>query len=294
MNQNDFGKSGLMNRIAIVTDSAAGLSKEYIDRHDIRVLPMSVVIDGKAYREGVDAQTEEIYDMLKDSGEGAKTSQPLFGEFMEVYETLDKDDSYDAIVAIHASSELTGTYQSSLSASAEVGKTVHVIDSRIGSYPLGKMIDSVVEARSSDEALPDVVQRVKDMAQQAQLYLLPQSFGQMRKSGRLSASQSMLASLLNIHLKLMFEDGKVIVGEKVRTKKKLINAMMNKLEEHVKEDAVRTLAIVHAGNEALVHDWKERIEARLENLELVVEPLVPVAGVHTGYGTVGFGFIKGY
>src|SRR5699024_11811273 len=101
-------------------------------------------------------------------------SQPLFAELLVMYESLNKDKRYDSIVAIHASSELTGTYQSSLSASAEVQKTLHVIDSRIGSYPLGKMIDTVVEARSSDEPLPDVVQRVKDMAQQAQLYLLPQ------------------------------------------------------------------------------------------------------------------------
>lgn len=283
-----------MNKIAIVTDSASGLSQEYIEQHDIKVLPMSVIIDGRAYRENVDASTEEIYSMLKDSGEGAKTSQPPIGEFIEIYEALDKDDAYDSIVAIHASSELTGTYQSSLSASEDVGKPVHVIDSRIGSYPLGKMVKTVVEARESDEALLDVVQRVKDMTQQAQLFLLPQSFGQLRKSGRISASQSMLASLLNIHLKLMFDDGKVIVGEKVRTKKKLINAVMNKLEEHVKEDAVRTLAIVHAGNESLVNEWKERVEARLDNLELIIEPLVPVAGVHTGHGTVGFGFIKGY
>lgn len=283
-----------MNKMAIVTDSAAGLSQEYIDQHDIKVLPMSVIIDGKAYRENVDASTEDIYNMLRDSGEGAKTSQPTMGEFMEIYEALDKDDAYDSIVAIHASSELTGTYQSSLSASEDIGKTVHVIDSRIGSYPLGKMIKTVVEARGSDEPLLEVVQRVKDMTHQAQLYLLPQSFGQLKKSGRISTSQSMLASLLNIHLKLMFEEGKVVVGEKVRTKKKLINAVMNKLEEHAKEDAVRTLAIVHAGNESLINDWKERIESRLDNLELIVEPLVPVAGVHTGHGTVGFGFIKGY
>src|SRR5699024_12548945 len=127
----------------------------------------------------------ENYDMLKDSGEGAKTSQPLFGEFMEMYESLDKDERYDSIVAIHASSELTGTYQSSLSASAEVQKTLHVIDSRIGSYPLGKMIDTVVEARSSDERLPDVVQRVQDMAKQAQRYLPPQRVGQLSKSVRI-------------------------------------------------------------------------------------------------------------
>lgn len=283
-----------MKKIAIVTDSASGLSQEYIDQHDIRVLPMSVIVDGKAYRENVDASTEEIYNMLKNSGEGAKTSQPPIGEFIEMYEALDNDEAYDSIVAIHASSELTGTYQSSLSASEDISKPVYVIDSRIGSYPLGKMVKTVAEARESDEPLPDVVERVKDMAENAQLFLLPQSFGQLRKSGRVSASQSMLASLLNIHLKLMFDDGKVVVGEKVRTKKKMVNAVMNKLEEHVKEDAVRTLAIVHAGNESLVNDWKERVEARLGDLELIIEPLVPVAGVHTGHGTIGFGFIKGY
>ncbi|WP_411843465.1 DegV family protein [Salinicoccus sp. HZC-1] len=283
-----------MKKIAIVTDSASGLSQEYIDQHDIKVLPMSVIVDGKAYRENVDASTEEIYNMLKNSGEGAKTSQPPIGEFIEMYEALDNDEAYDSIVAIHASSELTGTYQSSLSASEDVSKPVHVIDSRIGSYPLGKMVKTVAEARESDEPLPDVVERVKDMAENAQLFLLPQSFGQLRKSGRVSASQSMLASLLNIHLKLMFDDGKVVVGEKVRTKKKLVNAVMNKLEEHVKEDAVRTLAIVHAGNESLINEWKERVESRLGDLELIIEPLVPVAGAHTGHGTVGFGFIKGY
>lgn len=282
-----------MQKIAIVTDSAAGLGHEYTDEHDIRVLPMTVIIDGRAYRDGMDKTTEEVYDMLEESGEGAKTSQPNIGEFIDVYEALDDDDRYDAIIAIHASSELTGTYQSSISASEDVSKPVHVIDSRIGSYPMARMIQAAVEGRNSDEALVDIVQKVKDMTSGAQLYLLPQSFSQLRKSGRLSASQSMLASLLNIHIKLMFDDGKVIVGEKVRTKKKMINATMDKLEEHVKQDAVKTLAIVHAGNETLIKEWKERVENRLSGIDLVVQPLVTVAGVHAGHGTIGFGFIKG-
>src|SRR5699024_2295361 len=122
---------------------------------------MTVIIDGQAYRDGIEKTTEEVYEMLRESGEGAKTSQPTTGEFIQVYEALDNDDRYDAIIAIHASSELTGTYQSSIIASEAGSKPVHVIDSRIGSYPMAKMIQSAVDGRNSDEALADIVQKVK-------------------------------------------------------------------------------------------------------------------------------------
>ncbi|MFB9859558.1 DegV family protein [Salinicoccus siamensis] len=282
-----------MKKTAIVTDSSSGVEKEYAEEHDVFVLPMSVIIDGVAYRDGVDATTEEIYDMLKQSGEGAKTSQPTIGEFMEIYEKIEMDDSFDSIIAIHASSELTGTYQSSLSASENIDKPVHVIDSRIGSYPMKQMVEHAVDSKGSDKGIEEVVKEIQGMTDHTQLYLLPKSFNQMRKSGRVSASQSMLASVLNIHLKLEFDDGRVVIGEKIRTKKKIINNVMEKLEEYVKEKSVSTIAIVYAGGIDLTEEWKERLETHLPDVKLVIEPLVTVAGVHAGHGTIGFGFTKG-
>jgi DegV family protein with EDD domain len=287
-------KEGInMKKIAVVTDSASGVDQAYREKHDVKVLPMSVIIDGVAYRDGIDATTEEIYDMLKESGEGAKTSQPTIGEFMEIYEAIEADDEYEAVISVHASSELTGTYQSSLSASEDMSKPVYVIDSRIGSYPMKQMVEHAVESRESDKDIEEVVEEIREMTRSTQLYLLPQSFNQMRKSGRVSASQSMLASVLNIHLKLEFDDGKVVVGEKLRTKKKIYNAVLANLEEHVKEEGVKTLGLVHAGSASLVDEWKKKIKERLPDVNLMVEPLVTVAGVHTGHGTIGFGFIKG-
>lgn len=282
-----------MKKIAVVTDSASGVDQAYREKHDVKVLPMSVIIDGVAYRDGIDATTEEIYDMLKESGEGAKTSQPTIGEFMEIYEAIEADDEYEAVISVHASSELTGTYQSSLSASEDMSKPVYVIDSRIGSYPMKQMVEHAVESRESDKDIEEVVEEIREMTRSTQLYLLPQSFNQMRKSGRVSASQSMLASVLNIHLKLEFDDGKVVVGEKLRTKKKIYNAVLANLEEHVKEEGVKTLGLVHAGSASLVDEWKKKIKERLPDVNLMVEPLVTVAGVHTGHGTIGFGFTKG-
>jgi len=282
-----------VKKYAIITDSASGLEQSFIEEHDIKVLPMSVIIDGIAYKDGVDKSITEIYNLLKESGEGAKTSQPTIGEFMDVYEEVEQDDRYDSVISIHASSELTGTYQSALSVSKEISKPAAVIDSRIGSYPMRKMIMRAVEGRKNGETLDEVEAGIAKMIKNAQLYLLPHSFSQMRKSGRVSASQSVLATLLQVQIKLEFEQGKVIVGHKVRTKKKMISHVLQTLENHVKDDAIKTLAIVYAGHESLASEWKKNIHERLPNLNLVFEPLVSVAGVHAGHGTIGFGLIKG-
>lgn len=282
-----------MKNYAIVTDSAAGLEQSFIDEHDIKVLPMSVIVEGIAYKEGLDKSVAEIYDLLEESGEGAKTSQPTIGEFMEIFNEIEENDEYDSIISIHASSELTGTYQSALSVSEEIDKPVTVIDSKIGSYPMRQMIVRAVEGRKNGEALEAVEAGVSEIINKSQLYLMPYSFSQLRKSGRVSASQSVLASLLRVQLMLEFEDGKVVVGHKVRTKRKMVSHILQAIENHVREDGLKTLSVVYAGHELLVDEWKGLIRENFPDLKVVSEPLVTVAGVHVGHGTIGFGLVKG-
>lgn len=282
-----------MKNYAIVTDSAAGLTQAFIDEHDIKVLPMSVIVEGIAYKEGVDKSVAEIYELLKESGEGAKTSQPTIGEFMEIFKGIEEDDQYDSVISIHASSELTGTYQSALSVSEEIEKPVTVIDSKIGSYPMKQMVIRAVRGRENGEDLEEVEAEINEIIRNSQLYLIPHSFSQMKKSGRVSASQSMLASLLKVQLKLEFEDGKVVVGHKVRTRKKMVSHMLELMENHMKEDGLETLSIIHAGHRSLADEWERVIRTSMPDLKLVFEPLVTVAGVHLGHGTVAFGLVKG-
>lgn len=281
-----------MKKLAIVTDTASGITTEFAEKFDIKVLPMTVIIDGVAYREGIDATTEEIYEKLSVSGEGAKTSQPTIGEFIEVYDEIEQNPDYDAVIAIHASSDLTGTYQSSLSASQECTKPVSIIDSSRGSYPLYKMIEAAIESRETDESLEALTTRIKEISKNSQLYILPKSFNQLRKSGRVSASQSMLATLLNIQLQLEFDGGKIVIGEKVRTRRKMSQLLLSKLDRHVDEDGVKTIAILYAGAKSLTDEWASMLKERFHSIELVFQPFVPVAGVHTGHGTIAFSYIK--
>ncbi len=207
-----------MKKIAWITDSSSGLSKEFAEKHNIYILPLNVIINGKTYREDVDLTKEEFYQLLQKHGDGAKTSQPAFGDFVELYEKLKKE--YDCGIALHASSQLTGTYQSSVSASELTGFEVEVIDSKIGDFALGKMIKNGLEMHRNGKSFQQIVEKIRDLPKLAQMYLMPQSFEQMRKSGRVTTTQSIFASLLNIHVILGFDNGKVVIKDKVRIKKK--------------------------------------------------------------------------
>src|SRR5690625_2220958 len=118
-----------MQKLAWITDSTCGLSNEFIRENNIHVLPISVIVNYVSYKEDYECTRNTFYKLLQEHGEGATTSQPAFGKFINLYNKL--KEKYDFGIAIHASSELTGTYESSIMAAKQTGFPVEVIDSKI-------------------------------------------------------------------------------------------------------------------------------------------------------------------
>ncbi|WP_440897234.1 DegV family protein [Amphibacillus sp. Q70] len=279
-----------MKKIAWITDSTCGLSQEFIDQHNIFVLPMIVIINNISYREDIDVTKDEVYALLSQFGEGAKTSQPPFGEFIELYKKLKNE--YELGIALHASSELTGTYQSSISAAKMEEFPVEVIDSKMGSYALGKMIRNGIKMEQEGVPYKDIVAKLKTYPKKAEMYLLPKSFEQMKRSGRVSTTQAVFANLLNINLILQFDNGKVIVESKIRSQKKAVQHLFQKVEEVYKTGNIKELGIMHAGAKEIANQWKEELKKLHKNLKIKIEPLVPVAGIHAGHGTMAISWLK--
>src|SRR5690625_4016826 len=115
-----------MKKIAWITESTCLLSRHFIEENNLYVLALSVIVNGVSYKEDVEITKEEFYEVLRKHVEGAKTSQRAFGEFIELYENLKSE--YDCGIAIHASSALTGIYDSSINASKQKVFSVKVID----------------------------------------------------------------------------------------------------------------------------------------------------------------------
>src|SRR5690625_6763904 len=109
----------------------------------------------------------------------------------------------------------------------------------MGAYALGKMIRLGIEHEKSGMSYEEIVRTVRTYPDRAEMYLLPANMDQLRKSGRVSTPQAIFASLLNINLLLKFQNGKVIVDEKIRTKvkakKRLFQIIKERSEEHTSE-----------------------------------------------------------
>lgn len=278
-----------MKKCAWITDSTCGLSEEFIKENNIYVLPLSVIVNNVSYREDIEITKDEFYEKLKEHGVGAKTSQPAFGEFINLYEELKK--KYDYGIAIHASSKLTGTYDSSKNASRQTGFSVEVIDSKIGAYALGKMIRNGLAFEEQGKSYEEIVDVLRTYPDKTEMYLLPASLEQLKRSGRVSTPQAIFASLLNINLLLRFQQGKVVVDEKIRTKKRAKNRLFQIIADSIEKHQLKEICVMHAGVKEVALNWKEELEKIHNQIKVQTETLVPVAGVHTGYGTMAVSWL---
>lgn len=278
-----------MKKYAWITDSASGLSKKFIQENNIFVLPLNVIIDGVSYKEDVDITKDHFYEKLKQKNIDAKTSQPVFGDFIKLFNEL--KEKYDGGIAVHASSALTGTYQSAKSAAAQTGFPVLAIDSKIGAYPLGQMIKNGIQLVKQGLSYEKIVDALKTYPGKSEMFILPSNLEQLKKSGRVSNAQSIFASLLNIHLLLRVDQGKVVVAEKIRTKTRAKNRLFQIIENAVNKYQLREICIMHAGVLEKALSWKAELEKMHQRTKVKIETLVPVAGVHTGFGTMAVSWL---
>ena len=194
----------MTKKIAWITDTAAQLDESFIQKHNVHILPLSVVFADGVFKETVDMTQDEFYDKLRVAKTHPKTSQPAIGEMVALYEKL-QEQGYDCAIALHVSSGLSGTFDSSQSAAQMVDFKVYPIDSKIGSYPMIKMIEIGNELIEKGHDVEEVVAAIKKMTENSKLSFIPANLNQLHKSGRVSGTQAFLSNLLNIKVVISFD-----------------------------------------------------------------------------------------
>ncbi|ETI67126.1 degV family protein [Neobacillus vireti LMG 21834] len=276
-------------KIAWITDTTASLSKEFIEQHHIHVIPLHVVINDQFYKETIDISEQEFYDRMKNEDGKFQTSQTAICDFVDLYKEL--KENYDFGIAIHASSLLTGTYQASVMAAEMEDFKLFAIDSQTGSYPLSYLIKKGIELTEQGIEASEVVRQLNALRDHTRLYLVPSNLDQLHKSGRVSGSQKLIASLFNIKPILSIEEGAAKIKDKVRTDKKALAWLVNKLKEDLETKSVRKIAIVHANDLNRATALEIYLNETFPTIETEILMLITVAGVHTGVGTIGLSWV---
>lgn len=272
-------------KTAWVTDSTAYLDDELRNHPDLYTIPLTILLDGEEYADGIDLTSAQLFERLKLLKNPPKTSQPSIGAFQVLYERLSKD--YDQVVAVLLSGKLSGTVSSSEQAAKLVEIPVITFDSNILTYPMTALLKTgmtLLEAGASIESLIEQLEKIKKTNE---TYVLVGSLEQLHRSGRMSGLKFFLGSMLNVKPIISIVDGALSVKEKARSEKKAKEKILDYLRSSYEQHHFKEVYILYGLHEEHAFAWEDELRKEFPELGIIRCPLGAVIGVHAGENTLG-------
>src|SRR5699024_728796 len=222
--------------------------------------------DDISYREEIDLTTEDFYQKMKESEDLPTTSQPAIGDIVHKLEELAKD--YDAVISIHLSSKISGTYHAVESAGEMIENNIKVypFDSQLSALPQGFLALEAAEMVSQGHTPDEIMEHLGKMKNSIRAYFMVDDLANLQRGRRLSNAQAIIGSLLQIKPILHFSDGVIVPFEKIRTRKKAVNRILEMLEEDLSNEKVAKIVFIHGNDEQAAIDLKEEFAEKYPDI----------------------------
>ncbi len=268
----------------LIADSTCNLSPDQIQKHNIRIAPISIQFGNETYEEDIDIDRNTFYQKIDEMGIIPTTAQPSPAWFSKFYEEIDREDE---ILVIAITEKHSGTYDSAILAKSMVPDAkVTVFDSATISMGTGWMVLEAARMRDQGKDLGSIIARLEHIRSTSTLYLTPETLKYLQMSGRVGALQSALGSLLSLKPIISVDDGLLEAKENVRTRGKAIEQLLTFTKEAMGDQPVNA-AVIHAHcpeeGEQVLAMTKERLNCQ----EVQFCDLVASLAVHGGPGILG-------
>jgi DegV family protein with EDD domain len=276
-------------KISIVTDSSAFIPAAIQTGLDITVIPLWLIWEDRNLRDGVDIQPAEFYRRLKGSATLPTTAQPTVQEFVDLFEKL--ASTSDAIVAVLASSKISGTVDSAKAAMAMLPEMpIHVVDSLSSSMGQGLIVLAAARTAAEGKSLDEVVRAAENMRAKSHLLFVVDTLEYLYKGGRVSGGKRLLGTALQIKPLLQFKDGLIVPLAQARTKRRAIDMLLGIVEERLAGSRMVEAAVVDIENPEEGEAVKQLIEDQFHPASVFRAGVSPVVGTHVGPGALGIAF----
>ena len=288
-----------MNNYVLSCCSTADLTKEHFQKRNISYICFHYELDGKQYADDL-GQTISFDDFYKKMTEGAdtKTSQVNVSEYEAYFEPFLKEGK--DIVHVTLSSGISGTYNSACIARNEMmeqypDRKIYIIDSLTASSGYGLFMDKLADLRDSGMSAEELAAWAEENKLHCHAWFFSSDLTFFVKGGRVSKTSGFVGNLLNICplLNVSFE-GKLVPRFKIRTKKKAIAAIVDKMVE-LAENGTDYNGKCYISNSACYEDAKavaDLIKDKFPKLngDVLINSIGTTIGSHTGPGTVALFF----
>lgn len=274
-----------MGNIQIVIDSMVDMPKDFIEKHNIIVVPLTIIFGNEEYRDGIDLTNVQFYEKLTQVDDLPKTSQISPNTFMEIFkESLDQGKE---ILCINGSSKASGTHQSAIIAKDSIGSDkIEVFDTMALSFGAGIFAYQAAKMVEEGKTLKEIIQDLNSIKMKVDHIFTVDTLEYLKKGGRLNPMKATVATMLNIKPILTVEDGLVESLDKVRGSKKVIGKMIELAKERGKTFENKVIGISHANCIDILELLKEQVIKDLKPREIVVTEIGCTIGTHAGPGTL--------
>jgi DegV family protein with EDD domain len=283
-----------MTKIAIVTDSTAYIPADLARALDISIIPQLMIWDERTLQDGIDIQPDEFYRRLRTSRSMPTTAQASVLTMQTIFQDLVERD-FD-VVGIFISGKLSGTLQSASQARqalAAAAERVTLVDSHTTALALGFIARAAARAARQGAGLRDCVALAEKAREHVGVYFAMDTLEFLHRGGRIGGAQRFFGSALNLKPILALKDGRVEAEDRVRTKHKAVDRVLELVREQVAGRTPLHLASLHADARPEAVALLERAAQELGASESILSSVSPVVGVHAGPGTVGLAFMAG-
>ena len=277
--------------VRIMADFAADIPKDFIEEHNLAVLPFYINVGDDSILADANYTPEKFYELIKSTDEIPKTSQPAPEVVENMFRELSKDG--EPVIYVSISANASGVFNTaSIIANnlKEEGKDITIIDSRSFSMGIGKPVIEAVLMAEAGAGKDEIVNFLTETYERDRVYFVVDDLTFLKKGGRIKATTAVIGELLDIKPILYSNDGLVEVYGKVRGLKKAISKIVDEVVEKMDNPEENEVIVLDA-------DAKDKAEIMVKLLEKKVNPkkismhqVGPVITCHAGLGVMGIYF----
>ncbi|GAA0228181.1 DegV family protein [Metaclostridioides mangenotii] len=254
-------------KIKLVCDSLCDIPKEIMEKEYIEIVPLTIMVDDKEFREGVDINKQEFYDLVKKINVIPKTSQATYMEFKEVFDKYIAE-GYE-IICLTGAANTSGTFQSATLAKNDTDQDkIHVFDTRNLSLGSGQYVIKACELLESGMDANEIVEELESIYSSVRLIFMPYTLNFLKKSGRVPITTALVGNMLNIKPIFFFDDGEAKLVNKVRGSKQVATKLVDMILELCKGKNIENMIFtIGCGDniediDKLEEEVKKRINCR--------------------------------
>ena len=283
-----------MSKVAVVTDSTSYIPKELREKYPITVVPQVIIWENVSYEDDVTMTPEQFYTRLRTTKVMTTTSQVSVVNMHKAFSAL-IDQGYE-VLGIFVSSKLSGTNQSAVLGRDQLtsGKDkVVIVDSETTAMALGFQVLAVARAAVDGASTADCKALAEKSRPYTGVYLTVETLEFLHRQGRIGGAQRFLGTALNLKPILAVEGGRVEPVERVRTRGKALDRVVEIVAEKCAGKSPVRVATLHADSPADAKTLLDKLTPLVNPIETIFAAVSPAVGANAGPGTVGLAYMAG-